>query len=148
LATLPAWRGSCAEVEFGQRRLVSTRRRIIELELPGFGAEWVVRGEKGVVIPDTRWANRRLQRVSRDIACRQSRPITGDRPVRVVRSDRSCHRRRQGGASGRALLFGVLTIGIVVTGSGAATMLGHRSRSCLARGGRVPPPDVVTQISG
>ena len=29
-----------------------------------------------------------------------------------------------------------LTLGIVVTGPGAATMLGHRSRSCLARGAR------------
>ena len=35
-----------------------------------------------------------------------------------------------------ALLFGLLTVGIVVTGSGAATMLGHRSRSCLTRGAR------------
>ena len=109
--------------------------RVVELELPGFGAEWVVRGEKGIVIPDTRWPNRRLEGISRDITRWQSRPVTSDRPVRIVRSDRSCCW-RQGEAPGHALLFGLLTVGIVVTGSGAATMLGHRSRSCLTRGAR------------
>jgi hypothetical protein len=125
-----------ADVEFGQHRLVvSPEGSFIELELPSVGTERIVCWEKGVVIRGARWTDRWLEGIRGHVARRQSRPVTADWPVRIVWSDRS-RRRRQGRASGLPLLFGILSVRIVVMGTGAATVLGHRSRSCLTRAAR------------
>src|SRR5215213_5747208 len=72
LAALPARRPSCAGVEFGRRRLgVSTKRRFIEFQLPGFGAERVVRGKKGIVVRRARRTEWWLEGISGDVARRQ-----------------------------------------------------------------------------